>query len=274
MVPPVAKGSARELGLRVVSALVLAPLALAAVYVGGWAFTLVVAAAALAMVWEWNRLCGGARLGALLHGAAVVAAIGLAAAGMPAYALAAALALAAVAGALALASERMFRWVAVGIVYLSVPVVALIWLRAELVEGRNVIVWMMAVVWATDIGGYAVGRAVGGPRLAPRISPNKTWAGALGGSGLAALVGVGAAFAGPGIARGSGVIVASLGLSLAAQVGDLAESAVKRHFHAKQSGGLIPGHGGMLDRVDGLLLAAPLAAGLALGGGTSAFMGP
>ncbi len=268
----VAEPRSRELGLRIASALVLAPLVVAAVYAGGWAFALVVGAAALVMVWEWNRLCGSSALGGFFHGLAVIAVIGLAVAGKPLIALAAALVLAGVAVTLAVALERSLAWVAVGVIYLSIPVAALIWLRGGLAEGRHIVLWLLAVVWASDIGAYAVGRALGGPRLAPRISPQKTWSGALGGTGLAALVGLGAAYAGPGLARGVGLIVASLGLSLAAQAGDLAESAVKRHFHAKQSGGLIPGHGGMLDRADGLLFAAPLAAALALAG-TSTFVG-
>ncbi len=272
--PRVAEPATRELGLRVVSALVLAPLVLAAVYVGGWVFAIVVGMAVLIMVWEWNRLCGGSGLGGSILAVAPIAAIGLALGGMPLFALGATLALAAVALVLALALERGLLWVALGVVYLSVPVTALIWLREGLAEGRQVVVWMLAVVWATDIGAYVVGRAFGGRRLAPRISPKKTWAGAFGGTGLAALVGLGAAYAGPGLARGLGLIVASLGLSLAAQVGDLAESAVKRHFRVKQSGALIPGHGGMLDRADGLLFAAPLAAALALGVGMSAFVSP
>lgn len=261
-----AERAARELVWRVASAVVLAPFVVAAAYAGGWGFAVVVAAAALVMVWEWNRLCGGPNLGAVLHGLAVVAAIGLTLGGMPLLGLGVAVALAALALALALALERGFVWVALGVVYLSIPVAALIWLRGGLAEGRQVVLWVLAVVWATDIGAYAVGRAIGGRRLAPRISPQKTWAGAFGGTGLAALVGVGAAYAGPGLARGLGLVVASLGLSLAAQAGDLAESAVKRRFGAKESGGLIPGHGGMLDRADGLLFAAPLAAALALAG--------
>ena len=268
-----AEPAAKELGLRIASALVLAPLVVAAAYFGGWAFTLVVAAAALIMAWEWNRLCGASALGAAILGLSVLAAIVLGGSGMPITALAAALALAAVAGALALIFERAFLWIALGTVYLAVPVVALIWLRAGPAEGRTLVFWLFAVVWATDIGAYLAGRAFGGRRLAPRLSPRKTRAGAFGGIGLAALVGVGAAFVGPGIGRGLGLIVASLGLSLAAQAGDLAESAVKRHFGVKQSGALIPGHGGMLDRADGLLFAAPLAAAVALGAGASTIAG-
>ena len=261
-----AEPAAKELGLRIASALVLAALVVAAADRGGLAFTGVVAVAVLIMVWEWNRLCGASALGATILGVAVLAAIVLGGSGMPFTALAAVFALAAVAGVLALALERAFLWIALGTVYLSVPVVALIWLRDGLADGRHLVFWLFAVVWATDIGAYLAGRAIGGPRLAPRISPQKTWAGAFGGLGLAALVGVGAAFVGPGIGRGLGLIVASLGLSLAAQAGDLAESAVKRHFRVKQSGALIPGHGGMLDRADGLLFAAPLAVALGAGG--------
>ena len=271
-VPRVAEPRARELSLRVASALVLAPLVLAAVYAGGWVFALVVGAATLIMVWEWNRLCGGSGPGGILLGLAVIATIGLALGGEPLVALMAALVLAAVALTLGVVRDRGFVWVALGVVYLSIPVAALIWLRGGIAEGRQIVLWVLAVVWATDIGAYAVGRVLGGPRLAPRISPRKTWSGAFGGTGLAALVGVGAAYAGPGLARGLGLIVASLGLSLAAQAGDLAESAVKRHFHTKQSGALIPGHGGMLDRADGLLFAAPLAAALVLAG-ASTFVG-
>ena len=269
-----AEPAARELGLRIASALVLVPLVVAAAYLGGWAFTLVVAVAALIMAWEWHRLCGASALGTMFLGAAVLAAVILGDRGMPVTALAAAFALAAVAGAIALIFERAFLWIALGTVYLSVPVVALIWLRAGPAEGRALVFWVFAVVWATDVGAYVAGRVIGGPRLAPRLSPKKTWAGAFGGIGLAALVGVGAAFAGPGIGRGLGLIVASLGLSLAAQAGDLAESAVKRRFGVKQSGALIPGHGGMLDRADGLLFAAPLAAAVALGAGASVISGP
>ena len=266
MVRVVVERASRELGLRLASALVLAPLVVAAVYAGGWAFAVVVAAAALAMVWEWNRLCGGSRLGVALHGLAVLAALGLTLGGMPLAGLGAVAALAALSLALAVAVERAYVWVALGVAYVSIPVAALIWLRGGFVEGRQIVLWLLAVVWATDIGAYAVGRALGGRRLAPRISPQKTWAGAFGGTGLAALVGLGAAYAGPGLARGLGVVLASLGLSLAAQAGDLAESAVKRRFGAKESGALIPGHGGALDRADGLLFAAPLAAALALAG--------
>ena len=135
-------------------------------------------------------------------------------------------------------------------------------------HGRVAVFFLLAVVWASDIGAYAVGRAIGGPRLAPTLSPNKTWAGAFGGLAGAVLVGLGAARV---MDASAGMIVAlSLVLSLAAQLGDLAESFAKRKFGAKDSGSLIPGHGGLLDRLDSLLTAAALQGLLLLLGAGSA----
>lgn len=133
---------------------------------------------------------------------------------------------------------------------------ALLWLRAGAAYGRGNVLFVLVVVWACDIGAYAVGRLIGGARLAPRISPGKTWSGAAGGLLVAAAAG---AVAG----QGHGALVAAA-LAIAAQAGDLAESAAKRRAGVKDSGALIPGHGGLLDRVDGLLAAAPAAALLAL----------
>jgi phosphatidate cytidylyltransferase len=118
---------------------------------------------------------------------------------------------------------------------------------------RNVL-FLVFVVWGTDIGAYLIGRLIGGPRLAPRISPGKTWSGALGGLAAAALAGAGAGYEHPFAAA-----VLALLLSVIAQAGDLLESALKRHFGVKDSGTLIPGHGGLLDRLDGVLTAAPAA---------------
>jgi phosphatidate cytidylyltransferase len=118
---------------------------------------------------------------------------------------------------------------------------------------RNVL-FVVLVVWAGDVGAYLVGRLIGGPRLAPKISPGKTWSGAGGGTVAAVLAGAAAGFETPLRAA-----VLALVLSLVAQAGDLLESAIKRHFGAKDSGWIIPGHGGLLDRLDGVLAAAPVA---------------
>ncbi len=135
--------------------------------------------------------------------------------------------------------------------------VAFIWLRQDAAVGRINVVFVVAVVWASDIGAYAAGRLIGGRRLAPRISPGKTWSGAAGGLLAAVLVGF-------GVGRVSGGAVAAV-LSVLAQIGDLTESAAKRRGGVKDSGTLIPGHGGLLDRLDGMLAAGPAAALLAFG---------
>ena len=147
------------------------------------------------------------------------------------------------------------RWV--GLAYIAPALLALLWLRG-LPGGLRWVGFLAAVVWSGDTGAYLIGRLVGGPRLAPRISPGKTWSGAAGGTACAVLVGVAAA------SGHAAAALPALGLSLAAQAGDLLESALKRHFGVKDSGRLIPGHGGLLDRLDGVLTAAPLAALLAL----------
>jgi len=159
------------------------------------------------------------------------------------------------------------RWFALGLLWIALPCVLLLWLaRAEAV-GRLTLLWIFAVVWATDIGAYMVGRRLGGPLLAPHWSPRKTWAGMIGGAGCAAL-------AGWATARLLGVsalplVLISAGLAIVEQFGDLAESVAKRRFGVKDSSGLIPGHGGLLDRLDGLLAVIPAVALLTLIGGGS-----
>jgi phosphatidate cytidylyltransferase len=144
------------------------------------------------------------------------------------------------------------------VLYVGVPATALLWLR-DVAHGDRLVLWLFIVVWATDIGAYAVGRLVGGPRLAPRLSPHKTWAGL--GGGIAAAAAAGAAAA-RGFASADAAILTVLSavLAVVAQIGDLVESAVKRHFKVKDMSSLIPGHGGLFDRVDGLLAAAPAVA--------------
>jgi len=145
-----------------------------------------------------------------------------------------------------------------GIAYILLGAAALAWLRTS---GWESVLLVLLVVWASDIGAYLAGRLLGGPRLAPRISPGKTWSGAAGGLASALAVGLVAVSLRPGPV-GHALAVAA-GLSIAAQLGDLLESGMKRHFGVKDSGRLIPGHGGLLDRLDGLLAAAPVAALLA-----------
>jgi phosphatidate cytidylyltransferase len=215
-----------DLRVRVASAVVLVPGVLLCLWLGGWAWELLVAAAAAALGVEWLQLWAHGQGGA-----------------------------------------RLRLGVALGFLYIGPAAAALVWLRGG-AEGFANVLFVLLVVWGSDIGAYAVGRLVGGVKLAPRISPGKTVSGAVGGLVAAVAIGVLAAASFiPGGALRAGVVGALLGI--AAQVGDLLESALKRHFGVKDSGRLIPGHGGALDRLDALLLAAPAAALIAAlrGGG-------
>ncbi|GAB1582076.1 phosphatidate cytidylyltransferase [Phyllobacterium phragmitis] len=148
-------------------------------------------------------------------------------------------------------------WAVAGLLYAGLPMISLSLLRGDEPFGFTAIIFLFAVVWATDIAAYFNGRAIGGPKLAPRFSPNKTWSGAIGGAAAAVAAGVLVA----SLATPPGNLVApilALLLSIIAQAGDLAESWVKRVFGAKDSGRLLPGHGGFMDRVDGLVAAAVL----------------
>ncbi len=150
-------------------------------------------------------------------------------------------------------------WMVFGVFYIGLPALALLWVRGDGDEGRNTIYWLFALVWAADTGAYVAGKLIGGPKLAPSISPNKTWAGLAGCVTSAALVGVAVAYLSK---SGDYVILAvlSAAIGLVSQGGDLVESAIKRHFGVKDSSHLIPGHGGVLDRVDALLAAILVAA--------------
>lgn len=249
---------------RILSALVLAPIAIAAVWVGSWAFVALAALSGGLLAWEWTRLCSGhfGVSGVLLAAMAILVAIlGRVA---PLGAVAVIVAALFVVPVAERAKERVAAWMIAGVLYIGVPCLALVWLREQ---GRETLFWLLFLVWATDIGAYAAGRSIGGPKLLPRVSPKKTWAGLLGGILSAAVVGTVTAF---GI-DAPPLVLAGLsgGLAIVAQVGDLAESWVKRHFGVKDSSAIIPGHGGVLDRLDGLLATAPVVALICLtfGGG-------
>lgn len=263
-----------DLRKRALSAAVLGPLALLAIWLGAEWYTLMIAAGTAILAWEWVHLCG-LRLRAW-PGLAVPLALlvaGLAAvAGQDLLALLLLPAGAAMAAWAAASDPRrapgapVFRFGA-GVVYVGLAGIGLIWLRGDSEAGRAAVLFVVLIVWASDIGAYMVGRLVGGPKLAPSVSPNKTWSGALG--GLAAAVGAGLAVAAafdPEARLMRVALIAAL-LGIASAVGDLVESKIKRHFHVKDSSGLIPGHGGLLDRVDGLLAAVPVACAVALAQG-------
>lgn len=266
---PLRAGAPRssELVLRVCSALVLVPLAIGTAYLGGWAFALFWGAAAIGVLWEWISLVAPSeeRSMLLIGGAALALAVALSGMG---HALAAIVVLAMGAlgvAALTLAPRRA--WIAGAVVYAGALAVAPIVLRLDEEDGFLAVIFLFAIVWMTDIGAYFAGRALGGPKLVPQVSPNKTWAGAVGGL-LAAIL---AAVAVAKLAALSAIFplaVLALALSVFAQAGDLFESFLKRRFHAKDSSHLIPGHGGLMDRLDGFVTASVAAAliGLLRGG--------
>jgi phosphatidate cytidylyltransferase len=252
-----------EITPRVVSAAILAPAAVVAAYAGGVYFGGLVAVFSLVMAWEWGRLIGRGRFAG--EGAAVMAAVAAAlAVGIlpgPGWGLVAGvLGAGAVGAALGARSRPEARWAAGGVLYIAVPALTLLWLRSDPVWGRACVLWLFAVVWATDIGAYLAGRRFGGPLLAPAVSPRKTWSGAIGGLTAAAAVSLAAAPLAAPEHPGTLVLFGAV-LSVAAQAGDLFESAIKRRFEVKDMSQVIPGHGGVFDRVDALLAAAPVAAG-------------
>jgi phosphatidate cytidylyltransferase len=226
--PPTTAHTRSELTLRIVSSAVLAPLAIAIAYVGGWLFVVFWAAAAVGIFWEWWRIV----------------------------------------------ADRAPAWIVPGIIYAGALVVSCVLLRADPAYGFTAIIFLFAIVWATDISAYFVGRSVGGPRLWARLSPNKTWSGAVGGACAAMIAGLAIAHFAQ-IANSLAVAGLALVLSAVSQAGDLFESAFKRRFGVKDASHVIPGHGGIMDRLDGFLAAAAVAAaiGVARGGTAEAARG-
>lgn len=246
-----------DLGIRIASGLVLAVLALTLTYLGGLPFAALVMAVAATMSWEWGRIVRGVgfdRAGAV-HIATVVVATALAAAGQVMPAGVALLVGCLIILPLTLGSAAALS--ALGVLYAGIPAVALIMLRGDTMHGLAAVLFVMLVVWTVDTGAFLGGRVIGGPRLWPAISPNKTWAGFI--CGVTSGVAIGAGFALWFAAPALHLVVVSLLLGAVSQAGDLAESALKREFGVKDSSTLIPGHGGFLDRLDGVVAAATVA---------------
>jgi phosphatidate cytidylyltransferase len=253
--------------LRIVSSLLLAPIAVAVAYFGGVIFIAFWALAALAVLWEWDTLvCADNRDAVLATGAVAIASSALLMAlGRSGVAMALiALGFFAVAG---LGSRLRRVWCAAGLVYAAAIVIAPVLLRHDAERGFAAILFLFAVVWLTDIAAYFAGRGIGGPKLMARVSPNKTWSGAIGGT-LAGVLGGVAVARGFGIEGLAAAAAVAFVLSVVSQAGDLVESAIKRHFNAKDASQLIPGHGGLMDRLDGFVAAAAVGAviGIAHGG--------
>jgi phosphatidate cytidylyltransferase len=263
---PAGEGPRRELILRIVSAALLAPLAVGVTWLGGWCFFAFWTLVAGVILWEWRGIVADRAASGGLGECAVLAAC---IAAMVGFGGAAVLILlyGAVVECLAARTGRPRLWLAAGIVYAGALPVACILLRADARYGFVAIVFLFAVTWATDILAYFVGRLAGGPKLWRRVSPNKTWSGAIGGAAGAMVAGLAVVHLAQ-IANSLAVAGLALLLSAASQAGDLFESALKRRFGVKDAGHIIPGHGGIMDRLDGFLAAAVLAAiiGIARGG--------
>ena len=257
---------ANNLALRVASAVVLAPLALVAAYAGGWPFDLFWCVAAIIVLWEWFAMVVGPghrlMFSSCASALAVAATVGWRERPLAAILLVGLGALA----ALIFAPRGRRLWITGGIVYAGIMLLAPLLLRRDSGDGFLAMVFLFAIVWTTDVLGYFAGRAIGGPKLAPAVSPKKTWAGAVAGAlGVVVVAAIGAAWLGLDIVT---IALIALVLSFAAQLGDLLESAIKRHFGVKDASHLIPGHGGVMDRLDGFWGAAFVGCliGLAHGG--------
>ncbi len=260
---PQSNFDSQELKSRVLSGLVLALVTLGLLWIGSWPFAIFIAAVAIVMSWEWSRLVRSIDhdIAFIVHAASAGFGTLAAAYGTPALGL-----IGLVIGAVIvflLTQGRHALLSAAGVIYVGFPSVALIWLRNDEPLGFLAVLFVCLVVWVSDISAYVSGRVVGGPKLWPELSPNKTWAGFLGAV-------VGSAVAGALFAEfvtGGVVVTAALTalvLGGVAQLGDLAESALKRHFNVKDVSGLIPGHGGFMDRLDSIVAVLACAGILAL----------
>ncbi|MBI2719258.1 MAG: phosphatidate cytidylyltransferase [Rhizobiales bacterium] len=254
-----------DLGIRALSAAVLIPAVLVDVWVGGAWFTLMVALLAVLMAQEWTAIAhAGDPLQFALHAAGALSGAFL----PPGSAILAIAALTALSAWRASASDRShIMWRYLGVPYVSLPAVALVLLHSDPAQGAAAIMWLLAIVWAADTLAYFSGRIIGGPKLAPVISPKKTWAG-LGGAILGSAVAAAIFALVTGIGSVTGLAILAGLLAIVEQAGDLFKSALKRHYGVKDSGRIIPGHGGIIDRVDGLVAVATVGAliGLLHGG--------
>jgi len=254
-------GGFGDLVPRVVSAVVLVALAVAALIVGGHVFALFWLIAAFAVNWEWQGLIGGERrLARVVIGAvALSAAAGFTHGGETVRGLFVLISLAGVVAILAGPSRRL--WAFVGLIYAGALVVSVCALRDSPDVGLLAVAWLFALVWGTDVFAYFGGRMIGGPKLWPRVSAGKTWSGTITGVLSGALLGLAVVhFGGAGPTKSPPIFLASLAAAALAQVGDLGESMVKRRFGVKDSSHLIPGHGGVMDRLDGFIFASVFAA--------------
>lgn len=239
------------------AALVLAPLAIAAAWFGGWFWIGLVSITVIGLFGEWMMIVRNLRPSALMWGFASLAGAGLALA-LDNFEIAnVSVALGLFAMFLFSAREQR-SWSAIGLAYTAAALFACVMLRRDPTHGFTALVFVFLVVWITDILGYFVGRGVGGPKLWVRVSPKKTWSGAIG--GVAGSIVFAVAFAAAGYGSVGPMLLLGTVISVISQLGDLFESALKRQFGVKDSSQIIPGHGGLLDRLDGFMAAVIAAA--------------
>lgn len=266
-------GLSDNLFQRIVSALALLPFVLGLIYLGGWWFFFLLAIGGYLMVAEWNGMTGTNSRPATIFAAGIAALLAalfvapfdgaasqetlLSLALLILFAVLAVFRPAKIAAGFSTRKKQYMKPL-VGFSYVTMALISLAWLRGLDADGL-IVLWLFFAVWAMDVGGYFAGKGIGGPKLAPKLSPKKTWAGLIGGIVLAALVSAAISYLfnlwSPLPLAAAGALTAFV-----SQMGDLYESAIKRHMHVKDSGMLIPGHGGILDRVDGLIFAAPFVA--------------
>lgn len=246
----------RELRLRIISGIILAAIVLAATWSGGFYFRLLAVVIGSLVYYEWSTISdlhgrdpqGNALgwLGLMLIGGSTLMEEAV-------YSVEVLIAFVA-ATSIMVAIRGKSWWLPGGIFYAGLTAIALAEIRDDDLRGFVLMLFVFATVWATDIFAYFVGRAIGGVKLAPRISPGKTWSGAIGGAIAAVMAGTAVVWS-YFSADGLWIPILALILSICSQIGDLFESFMKRRFGVKDSSHLIPGHGGVMDRVDGLIFA-------------------
>jgi phosphatidate cytidylyltransferase len=252
-----APGLRSNLAMRVMAALVLAPLAIAAAWFGGWFWLGLVTITIIGLFGEWQLIVGNLRPMVLMWGFLSLGAAGICLA-IDNFEIAN-LCIALGLFAMFLFSAPAHRaWSAIGLAYTAVALFACVLIRRDPSHGFIALIFVFLVVWITDILGYFVGRGVGGPKLWVRVSPKKTWSGAIG--GVVGSIVFAAAFAVAGFGKLGPMLLLGTVISVISQFGDLFESAVKRQFGVKDSSQIIPGHGGLLDRLDGFMAAIVAAA--------------
>ena len=253
-----------DLKPRVAAAVAMGSLALATAWIGGFIFAVFWWLASIVVLWEWQRLVGGSRLAERVGvGGLMVALAALFALYSSILGVIAALVLSAAAVGW-LAGQGAGVWAAAGALYAGALVSSVVLLRVSPSFGLASILWLFAVVWGTDVAAYFAGRLIGGPRLWPSVSPGKTWSGAVVGALAGAVLGLMLAAWTNWLAAWTNRLAALFWLALAtaivSELGDLFESALKRRFGVKDSSGLIPGHGGLMDRLDAFVAASAFAA--------------